>query len=156
MELYKFLPQTNCKKCGKPTCMSFALELLQGKVKISDCTPLIEETKYKEKYEALKEILGDEEGKEKQLHIEIDDELCDGCGICVTACPVNARYCPPTLSGKAPDVPHDKHQLFEVKDGKCTLLNLEFCRRLEAGGRERECRVCEIYCPREAIEIIYI
>jgi len=156
MELYKFLPQTNCKKCDKPTCMAFALELLQGKVKISDCTPLIDETKYKEKYDALKDLLGGEEGKEKQLHIEIDDELCDGCGICVTACPVNARYCPPTLSGKAPDVPHDKHQLFEVKDGKCLLLNLEHCRRLEAGGRERECRVCEIYCPREAVKILYI
>lgn len=155
MELYKFLPQTNCKKCGK-TCMAFALELLQGKVKISDCTPLIEETKYKEKYEALKELLGSEEGIEKELHIDIDEDLCDGCGICVTCCPVNARYCPPTLSGKAPGVPHDKHQLFEVKDGKCVLLNLEHCRRLEAGGRERECHVCEIYCPREAIKILYI
>jgi len=156
MEIYKFLPKTNCKKCGKPTCMAFALELLQGKVKIDDCTPLVEESKYKSQYDTLKEMLGADEGQEKELHIEIDTDKCDGCGICVTACPVNARYCPPTLSGKAPKYPADKHQLFEIKDAKCVLLNLEHCRRLEAEGRERECHVCEIYCPRDAIEILYI
>ena len=156
MDLYKYLPKTNCKKCGQPTCMAFALALLQGKVKVDDCTPLVEEAKYKKQYDILKELIGKEEGQEKQLHIEIDEDKCDGCGICVTACPVNARYCPPTLSGKAPDYPPDKHQLFEVKNGKCQLLNLEHCRRLEAEGRERECHVCEIYCPREAIKIIYI
>ncbi len=154
MELINFLPKTNCKKCGKSTCMAFALELMKGTVKIDDCTPLLG-AKYKKNYDSLKEILGDEEGQEKELHIEIDNEKCDGCGICVTICPVNARYCNPALSGKAPDYPPDKHQLFQVKGGKCELLNLEHCRRLESEGRERECRVCESYCPREAIEIIH-
>lgn len=156
MELYKFLPKTNCKRCGKPTCMAFALELLKGKVKVDDCPPLVEEAKYSKNREQLKEMLGAEEGQEKELHIEVDEELCDGCGICVTVCPVNARYCNSTLSGKAPNYPPDKHQLFQVKGGKCELLNLEHCRRLEAEGRERECRVCETYCPREAIKILYI
>lgn len=156
MELYKFLPKTNCKKCGQPTCMAFALALLQGKVKVDDCTPLVEESKYKENRETLKEMLGAEEGQEKELHIDIDEDLCDGCGICVTACPVNARYCPSSLSGKHPDYPPDKHQLFQVIGGTCKLLNLEHCRRLEAEGRERECHVCEDYCPREAIKILYI
>jgi 4Fe-4S ferredoxin len=156
MELYKFLPKTNCKRCGKPSCMAFALELLKGKVKVDDCPPLVEEKKYSTNRETLKEMLGAEEGQEKELHIEVDEELCDGCGICVTVCPVNARYCYSTLSGKAPNFPPDKHQLFQVKQGKCELLNLEQCRRLEAEGRERECRVCETYCPREAIKIVYI
>ena len=156
MEIYKFLPQTNCKKCGHPTCMAFALALLQGKVKIMECTPLIEESKYQVKLKTLQEMMGGADGVEKELHIDIDTDKCDGCGICVSACPVNARYCPSTLSGKAPDFPPDKHQLFQVIDGKCELLNLEHCRRLEAEGRERECTVCEIYCPREAIKILYI
>jgi 4Fe-4S ferredoxin len=156
MELYKLLPKTNCKRCGKPTCMAFALELFKGKVKVDDCPPLIEEKKYSKYRETLKELLGAEEGQEKELHIEVDEDLCDGCGICVTVCPVNARYCYSTLSGKAPDFPPDKHQLFQVKAGKCELLNLEHCRRLEAEGRERECRVCETYCPREAIKIVYV
>ena len=155
MEIYKFLPKTNCKKCGKPTCMAFALALLQGQVKIDDCTPLLE-PKHKKMYESLKELLGSEEGKEKELKINVDEELCDGCGVCVTVCPVNARVCPPTLSGKAPEFPPHKQQLFQVIDGKCELLALEHCRRIEAEGRERECRVCETYCPRDAIKIEYV
>jgi len=154
MELYKYLPKTNCMKCGK-TCMAFALDLLQGKVKVNDCPPLLE-SKYKKQYEILKEILGAGEGVEKELRINVDTELCDGCGICVTVCPVNARYCPPTLSGKAPDYPPENHQLFQVKVGKCELLELKHCRRIDAEGRERECRVCETYCPREAIKIEYV
>jgi len=154
MELYKFLPKTNCKKCGK-TCMAFALDLLQGKVKIDDCPPLLE-PKYKKNYDALKDLLGSEEGKEKELRIDVDNELCDGCGICVTVCPVNARYCPSSLSGKAPDWPPESHQLFQVKDGKCELLNLKYCRRIEGEGTARECRVCESYCPRDAVKIDYV
>ncbi|MHA1747941.1 MAG: (Fe-S)-binding protein [Promethearchaeota archaeon] len=155
MDLYKFLPKTNCKKCEQKTCMAFALALLQGKVKVEDCPPLLE-PKYKKQYDALKEMLGSEEGQEKELQINVDTDLCDGCGICVTVCPVNARYCSSSLSGKAPDYPPEKHQLFQVIGGKCELLNLEHCRRLESEGRERECHVCETYCPREAIKIEYI
>ncbi len=155
MELYKFLPKTNCKKCGKPTCMAFALDLMQGKIKIDECTPLLE-PKHKKKYETLKELLGSEEGKEKELRIDVDNDLCDGCGICVTVCPVNARYCPSTLSGKAPRFPPHNRQLFQVKEGKCELLELKYCRRIEGEGQARECRVCETYCPREAVKIEYV
>ncbi|MHA1623902.1 MAG: (Fe-S)-binding protein, partial [Promethearchaeota archaeon] len=71
LDFYKFLPKTNCKKCEQKTCMAFALALLQGKVKVEDCPPLLE-PKYKKQYDALKEMLGSEEGQEKELQINVD------------------------------------------------------------------------------------
>ena len=29
LEIFKLLPKTNCKKCGKPTCLAFAMQLAQ-------------------------------------------------------------------------------------------------------------------------------
>jgi len=42
MEVYKLLPQTNCKQCGQPTCFTFALKLAAAQVKLEDCPPLLE------------------------------------------------------------------------------------------------------------------
>lgn len=154
MDVYKFLPKTNCKKCGLPTCMAFALALVKGEKIPKECEPLLE-PKYKQKLEKLEELFGSEKETEKKMHIDINEDKCDGCGVCVIVCPVNARYCPNSLSGKQPDYPPDEHQLFQVKDGKSELLNLDHCRRLVSEGRERECRVCEVYCPRDAIKIGY-
>lgn len=44
-EIYKFLPQTNCKKCGYPTCLAFAAALRNDEVKLEQC-PLLLEPKY--------------------------------------------------------------------------------------------------------------
>lgn len=40
IEIYKLLPQTNCKECGRATCMAFAADLSQGKALAEDCPPL--------------------------------------------------------------------------------------------------------------------
>lgn len=40
IDIFKLLPQTNCKLCGRPTCMAFAADLSQGKALIEDCPPL--------------------------------------------------------------------------------------------------------------------
>jgi hypothetical protein len=42
LTLQKLLPKTNCKKCGKPTCLAFAIELAKGKRRIEDCPVLME------------------------------------------------------------------------------------------------------------------
>ena len=42
MELYKYLPQTNCGKCGEQGCYTFAIKLMTGEVALDTCTPLKE------------------------------------------------------------------------------------------------------------------
>ena len=42
MAIFKLLPQTNCKRCGEPTCYTFALKLAASQRKLEDCPPLAE------------------------------------------------------------------------------------------------------------------
>ncbi len=42
LDLYKYLPKTNCKICGEETCMAFAMKLISREVVVDDCTPLLE------------------------------------------------------------------------------------------------------------------
>ena len=38
--LNRLLPGTNCKKCGKPTCLAFAFDLAKKKMAVEDCPVL--------------------------------------------------------------------------------------------------------------------
>ncbi len=40
MAIYKLLPRTNCKRCGEPTCFTFAGKLVVSHKKLTDCPPL--------------------------------------------------------------------------------------------------------------------
>ncbi len=42
MEIYKYLPQTNCGKCGEQGCYSFAIRLMAREVSLEGCTSLKE------------------------------------------------------------------------------------------------------------------
>ncbi len=46
MDVFKLLPQTNCRKCNKPTCLAFAAAVFQGQVSLSEC-PFIDENTIK-------------------------------------------------------------------------------------------------------------
>jgi acetyl-CoA decarbonylase/synthase complex subunit gamma len=37
IQIYKLLPQTNCKECGFPTCLAFAMKLAAKQVELSAC-----------------------------------------------------------------------------------------------------------------------
>jgi acetyl-CoA decarbonylase/synthase complex subunit gamma len=37
IEIFKQLPRTNCKECGFPTCLAFAMSLAQGKSELAKC-----------------------------------------------------------------------------------------------------------------------
>lgn len=45
LEIFKLLPKTNCKKCGMPTCLAFAMQLAQKRAKLKDCPCASEEAK---------------------------------------------------------------------------------------------------------------
>ncbi len=45
LDIYKLLPKTNCKKCGRPTCLAFAMQLAQKKASLSDCPDAGDEAK---------------------------------------------------------------------------------------------------------------
>ena len=45
--IYKMLPQTNCKDCGFPTCLAFAMKLAAKQVELSACPHVSEESKAK-------------------------------------------------------------------------------------------------------------
>jgi len=45
LEIFKKLPKTNCKDCGFPTCLAFAMQLAAGKVELEKCPHISEEAK---------------------------------------------------------------------------------------------------------------
>ena len=48
LQIYGWLPKTNCKACGEATCLAFAVKLLLGEQKLENCKPLFVEGKFKE------------------------------------------------------------------------------------------------------------
>jgi acetyl-CoA decarbonylase/synthase complex subunit gamma len=45
IQIYKMLPQTNCKECGFPTCLAFAMKLAAKQVELSACPYVSAESK---------------------------------------------------------------------------------------------------------------
>ena len=56
LDIFKLLPGTNCKRCGEPTCLAFAVKLVGRDIEIGKCDPLFSE-KYQEKHKLLAELL---------------------------------------------------------------------------------------------------
>ncbi len=45
LDVYKLLPKTNCKECGFPTCLAFAMQIAAKKVELSKCPHVTDEAK---------------------------------------------------------------------------------------------------------------
>jgi len=59
MEIWEYLPGTNCEECGEKTCLAFASMLKERKKQLDDCKPLFD-PKYAEKGTKLAELLAPE------------------------------------------------------------------------------------------------
>ena len=77
LEIYKLLPKTNCKDCGFPTCLAFAMKLAAKQAELSACPHVTEEAKTALESASAPPIhlikLGDDEhkievGNETELH----------------------------------------------------------------------------------------
>ena len=44
IQIYKLLPQTNCKECGFPTCLAFAMKLAAKQIELGACPYVSEES----------------------------------------------------------------------------------------------------------------
>jgi ArsR family metal-binding transcriptional regulator len=56
LDIFRLLPGTNCKKCGEPTCLAFAVKLAGRDIEIIECNPLFSE-EHQDKRKVLIELL---------------------------------------------------------------------------------------------------
>lgn len=56
LTLHKFLPRTNCQKCGKRTCLAFAIDLAKGKARLEEC-PFLDQPEFAADRQALAKLL---------------------------------------------------------------------------------------------------
>ncbi|MDF1499647.1 MAG: (Fe-S)-binding protein [Anaerolineales bacterium] len=61
MAVYQLLPQTNCRRCGEPTCFTFALKLTVAQRPLEDCPVLLEPDRAEQRAE-LEAIIVDAPG----------------------------------------------------------------------------------------------
>jgi electron transport complex protein RnfB len=87
------LPQTQCTRCGYPTCRAYADAIATGKTDINHCPPggadgiAALATLLGRKPEPLDPANGIEA---PPLVAVIDEAICIGCTKCIQACPVDA------------------------------------------------------------------
>jgi tetrahydromethanopterin S-methyltransferase subunit A len=56
LTLQKFLPKTNCKECGRRTCLAFAIDLAKKKARLEDC-PVLGQPEFAADRQALVKLL---------------------------------------------------------------------------------------------------
>ncbi len=56
LDIFRLLPGTNCKKCGEPTCLAFAVKLVGREIEIGKCISLFSD-EFKGKRNILLDLL---------------------------------------------------------------------------------------------------
>ncbi len=92
VEIYKFLPKTNCGDCGVATCLAFAMKLAQKQAALDECPHVTEEAKQELEGSAAPPMATVTVGRgERELKIggetvlfRHDETFHNPCGLAVT------------------------------------------------------------------------
>ena len=89
----QLLPQTQCTKCGYPSCHQYAVAIAEGKANYNQCPPggLEGVVRLATLLQQPVIALDTTHGKERPRPVAIIEEaFCIGCTLCIQACPVDA------------------------------------------------------------------
>ena len=75
VEIVKHLPKTNCKKCGRPTCLAFAMKLAAKQASLDACPDASEDAKKILGASAAPPIRGITIGTGDKA-VKVGDEIC--------------------------------------------------------------------------------
>lgn len=93
LQIDALLPQTQCTRCGYPSCNEYAIAVANNQADINQCPPGGDEGIINLANLLNKSVkpLNPNNGtiKPRQLAI-IEEEKCIGCTLCIKACPVDA------------------------------------------------------------------
>ncbi|MFP3869656.1 MAG: (Fe-S)-binding protein [Syntrophobacteria bacterium] len=143
----EFLPRTDCQMCGM-TCSEFADYLISGDLTPEDC-PVLHEDQYAGHIEALKEVLASV-AERAATGLVIEEEKCNGCGICVAVCEYNVANSQSGRLGRGPR--KDEKVAIRVDNGCIKLVDESLCTRLiQVADR---CTKCVDHCPTRAITLV--
>ena len=128
--------------------MGFANRLISRDAKPEDC-PFLLEPEFDVSLYQLNELLGPEIAKE-MTGLLIEQEKCNGCGICVTVCEVNMDKSQEVDSGRGPGF--SDAVVLRVENGKIQLVDPRSCMRTNPSAHI--CRACAELCPTGAISLV--
>ncbi len=69
LDIFKLLPKTNCKECGYPTCLAFAMQIAIGKAELAQCPYVSEEAKKQLASESAPPIKTITVGKNEKINL---------------------------------------------------------------------------------------
>ncbi|MBC3863688.1 electron transport complex subunit RsxB [Undibacterium jejuense] len=93
VKIEHILPQTQCTKCGYPSCHQYALAITDGRANYNQCPPGGQEGVVRIATLLAKPIipLDTSHGTERPRPVAfIEEAFCIGCTLCIQACPVDA------------------------------------------------------------------
>lgn len=146
-KVIELLPRTDCRMCGM-TCSDFADYLISKDLSPGDC-PVLQEPEYGGRIEALEEVLAGV-AERASTGLVLDEEKCNGCGICVAVCEYNVANSLAGWLGRGPR--QGEKVVIRIDNGCIKLVDESLCTRLIQAADK--CTKCVDHCPTKAVTFV--